>query len=161
MNLEGFPILTLVTFLPLVGAILVAVLPRTAARPVALGAALVTWVASLLLLIGYSAPEAGGFQYQEVHDWIPLFGIQYKLGVDGLSLLLVVLTTTLTWISMPWDAQFYPDGIKGWMAKIDAEPTGGISFDPNFLVEFEDGLRPHQVRLQGGDASSDSFCYAE
>ena len=30
--------------------------------------------------------------------WIPLFGIQYKLGVDGLSLILVVLTTTLTWI---------------------------------------------------------------
>jgi methanethiol oxidase len=61
----------------------------------------------------------------------------------------------------PWDAQFYPDGIRGWMAKIDAEPTGGIAFDEQFLVEFEDGLRPHQVRLQGGDASSDSFCFAE
>jgi methanethiol oxidase len=61
----------------------------------------------------------------------------------------------------PWDAQFYPDGIRGWMAKIDADPKGGIAFDTNFLVEFEDGLRPHQVRLQGGDASSDSFCYAE
>jgi selenium-binding protein 1 len=36
-----------------------------------------------------------------------------------------------------------------------------MSFDENFLVEFEDGLRPHQVRLEGGDASSDSFCYAE
>ena len=61
----------------------------------------------------------------------------------------------------PWDAQFYPDGVRGWMAKIDANPDGGIAFDKNFLVEFEDGLRPHQVRLQGGDASSDSFCYAE
>lgn len=61
----------------------------------------------------------------------------------------------------PWDAQFYPDGIRGWMAKIDVGPEGGMSFDPQFLVEFEDGLRPHQVRLQGGDASSDSFCYAE
>jgi selenium-binding protein 1 len=61
----------------------------------------------------------------------------------------------------PWDAQFYPDGITGWMAKIDADPAGGIAFDRDFLVEFEDGLRPHQVRLQGGDASSDSFCYAE
>jgi selenium-binding protein 1 len=47
------------------------------------------------------------------------------------------------------------------MAKIDADPSGGMSFDHDFLVEFEDGLRPHQVRLQGGDASSDSFCYAE
>jgi methanethiol oxidase len=61
----------------------------------------------------------------------------------------------------PWDAQFYPDGIRGWMTKIDADPSGGMAFDRDFLVEFEDGLRPHQVRLQGGDASSDSFCYAE
>jgi methanethiol oxidase len=60
----------------------------------------------------------------------------------------------------PWDAQFYPDGIRGWMAKIDAAPEGGLSADPRFFVEFEDGLRPHQVRLEGGDASSDSFCYA-
>jgi len=59
----------------------------------------------------------------------------------------------------PWDAQFYPDGINGWMTKIDAMPGGGITFDPNFFLEFEGGMRPHQVRLQGGDASSDSFCF--
>jgi selenium-binding protein 1 len=60
----------------------------------------------------------------------------------------------------PWDAQFYPDGIRGWMAKLDVNPAGGIAFDPGFLVEFENGMRPHQVRLDGGDASSDSFCFA-
>ena len=60
----------------------------------------------------------------------------------------------------PWDAQFYPDGIRGWMAKVDVLPGGGIRLDQDFLVEFEEGIRPHQVRLQGGDASSDSFCYA-
>src|SRR5262245_56897960 len=60
----------------------------------------------------------------------------------------------------PWDAQFYPDGIRGWLAKIDASQNGGIAFDPRFFVEFENGMRPHQVRLQGGDASSDSFCFA-
>ena len=59
----------------------------------------------------------------------------------------------------PWDAQFYPDGIRGWMARINAAPEGGITADPRFLVEFEEGIRPHQVRLEGGDASSDSFCY--
>jgi selenium-binding protein 1 len=58
-----------------------------------------------------------------------------------------------------WDEQFYPDGIKGWMAKIDVNPAGGITFDESFLLET-DGLRPHQVRLEGGDASSDSYCYA-
>ena len=60
----------------------------------------------------------------------------------------------------PWDAQFYPDGIRGWMAKLDVHPEGGIAFDRNFFLEFEEGMRPHQVRLQGGDASSDSFCYS-
>jgi methanethiol oxidase len=60
-----------------------------------------------------------------------------------------------------WDAQFYPAGIRGWLAKVDVDEERGMSFDRDFLVEFEDGLRPHQVRLQGGDASSDSFCYAE
>ena len=57
-----------------------------------------------------------------------------------------------------WDAQFYPEGIRGWMAKLDALPQGGMQFDPNFLLEFDE-LRPHQVHLEGGDASSDSYCY--
>jgi selenium-binding protein 1 len=56
------------------------------------------------------------------------------------------------------DSQFYPDGLRGWMAKIDADPQGGLAFDERFLLEF-DHLRPHQVRLEGGDASSDSYCY--
>ncbi len=60
----------------------------------------------------------------------------------------------------PWDAQFYPDGIRGWMAKANVGAAGGMTLDNRFLVEFEGGLRPHQVRLEGGDASSDSFCYS-
>ena len=99
MDLTGLPILTLVTFLPLVGAIAVAILPASAARPVALGFALLAWVVSLLLLVGY-LPGSAGFQFVETVDWIPFFGIQYKLGADGLSVALVVLTTTLSWISI-------------------------------------------------------------
>jgi selenium-binding protein 1 len=57
-----------------------------------------------------------------------------------------------------WDAQFYPDGIRGWIAKLDADPNGGLSVDPNFFVTF-DGERPHQIHLAGGDASSDSYCF--
>jgi len=59
----------------------------------------------------------------------------------------------------PWDAQFYPEGIQGWMVKLDAKPEGGMEIDPKFFVDGGD-LRPHQVRLDGGDASSDSYCYA-
>jgi selenium-binding protein 1 len=58
-----------------------------------------------------------------------------------------------------WDAQFYPEGIDGWMVKIDSEPDGGaFRVDPDFYVPY-DGERPHQIRLQGGDASSDSYCF--
>jgi selenium-binding protein 1 len=58
-----------------------------------------------------------------------------------------------------WDAQFYPEGIDGWMVKIDSEPDGGaFEVDPGFYVPY-DGERPHQIRLQGGDASSDSYCF--
>jgi selenium-binding protein 1 len=57
-----------------------------------------------------------------------------------------------------WDDQFYPDGIRSWMAKVDISPQGGMKLDANFFVDYGD-LRAHQVRLEGGDSSSDSFCY--
>ena len=57
------------------------------------------------------------------------------------------------------DPQFYPEGLDGWMVKLDARPEGGIELDPRFFIEWPDGYRPHQVHLQGGDASSDSYCY--
>jgi selenium-binding protein 1 len=59
----------------------------------------------------------------------------------------------------PWDEQFYPDGIRSWLVQVDAKPEGGIALDPKFFLEF-DGLRSHQVHLEGGDASSDSYCYS-
>jgi methanethiol oxidase len=57
------------------------------------------------------------------------------------------------------DEQFYPEGIEGWMVKLDAKPEGGIDFDEKFFVGWPKSHRPHQVRLEGGDCSSDSYCY--
>jgi methanethiol oxidase len=57
------------------------------------------------------------------------------------------------------DEQFYPDGIEGWMVKLDAPDGGGLSFDREFFLEWPKSHRPHQIRLEGGDASSDSYCY--
>ena len=110
-------ILTAITFLPLVGAILVAVAPARMARSLALGTALLTWVVSLLLVVGFAAgPEQSGFfQYVETVNWIPVFGIQYKLGVDGLSLILVILTTTLSWISILASFRPIKERIKEYM----------------------------------------------
>lgn len=57
-----------------------------------------------------------------------------------------------------WDDQFYPDLLTGWMARLNVGPNGGIEFDRAFFIDFGN-TRPHQVRLEGGDASTDSFCY--
>ena len=100
MSVGDIPILTIVTFSPLVGALLIAAAPARYARFLALAASLAAWVISLLLLIGFDPASTRPFQFMEALDWIPAFGIQYKVGVDGLSLILVVLTTTLTWISI-------------------------------------------------------------
>jgi methanethiol oxidase len=60
---------------------------------------------------------------------------------------------------LAWDAQFYPEGLRSWMVQLNVAPQGGISIDANFFVEFVD-RRAHQIRLEGGDSSSDSFCYS-
>ncbi len=102
MDIGGLPILSAIVFTPLIGALLIAFVPRERddlVRRLALGTALVTLGLSLVVAAGFSAAQPG-FQYVETADWIPAFGIQYKLGMDGLSLLLVVLTTTLTAISL-------------------------------------------------------------
>ena len=57
-----------------------------------------------------------------------------------------------------WDEQFYPEGVGSWMAKLDAAPNGGMNFDTRFLLQSED-YRVHQVHLEGGDSSSDSYCF--
>jgi len=61
-----------------------------------------------------------------------------------------------------WDEIFYPDGVGSWMAKLDADTaSGGLAADLSFFPHGDDfrGLRVHQTRLQGGDASSDSYCF--
>jgi len=58
-----------------------------------------------------------------------------------------------------WDDQFYPDGVPAAMVKADVGAEGGLSLDESFWVEFPEGYRAHQIRLEGGDCSTDSFCY--
>jgi selenium-binding protein 1 len=56
-----------------------------------------------------------------------------------------------------WDAQFYPEGVQSWLLKLDADEDGGLRPEPGFLLRTEQ--RAHQVHLEGGDSSSDSYCY--
>jgi methanethiol oxidase len=57
-----------------------------------------------------------------------------------------------------WDEQFYPDGIRTWFVQANASPDGSLALDSNFFLTNTEH-RLHQVRLEGGDTSSDSFCY--
>ena len=58
-----------------------------------------------------------------------------------------------------WDAQFYPPGVPGAMVKADVGADGGLTLDEGFWVDFPPGYGAHQIRLEGGDCSTDSFCY--
>jgi methanethiol oxidase len=63
-----------------------------------------------------------------------------------------------------WDEIFYPEGVGAWAARIDADTSGGgMKVDHRFFPNGDDfrGLRVHQTRLQGGDASSDSYCFVD
>ncbi len=99
-----FPILSVIVFLPLLGGIALLFFPQEqlgAIRWGALAFAGIDLVLSLILMLSYStintsATYLGTFHFSETVPWISAFGINYSLGVDGISLLLVVLTTLLT-----------------------------------------------------------------
>ncbi len=99
------PLLSLVTFLPLLGAaLLLLVRPRGevgqgTARRIALWTSLLVWVLSLALWLGFE-PGRAGFQFEERAEWMPRFGVSYHVGLDGISLLFVLLATTLTPIAV-------------------------------------------------------------
>jgi NADH-quinone oxidoreductase subunit M len=98
--MSDMPILSMIIFAPLLGALGIAFLPSSRpslVRFAALGISLLTFTLSLGMLLGIRA-QGGEFAFSEQLSWIPSFGITYHLGVDGLSGALVVLTTLLSWI---------------------------------------------------------------
>ena len=93
---------SIVTFLPIVGAVLLALLPRRADGALRVGALLVsllTFVASLPIWFRFDADSAD-YQFEEIVRWMPGLGVSYHVGIDGISLLLVLLTTFLTPIAL-------------------------------------------------------------
>lgn len=92
----NLPLLSIITFLPIAGALILLLLPNARLQKWwALGVSLATFGVSSLLWVGWKTGEAG-MQFVERLPWVPQFKIQYFLGVDGLSLFLVLLTTLLT-----------------------------------------------------------------
>jgi NADH-quinone oxidoreductase subunit M len=111
VNAAGFPVLSLITFLPLVGAGILCLLhgeDEAAMRNVrwaALWTSLLTFVISLVLWDKFDVSTAG-YQFRESAEWLPEFGVGYRMGVDGISVLFVLLATALTPICIlaSWDS---------------------------------------------------------
>ncbi len=95
--MDNFPILSTITFLPLVGALVIflwATISAENTRRIALVASLLSFAASVVMLINFDS-GVSGMQMTERFEWLPKLGIAYSMGVDGLSVLLVVLSTLL------------------------------------------------------------------
>ncbi|MBV9830626.1 MAG: NADH-quinone oxidoreductase subunit M [Marmoricola sp.] len=153
------PWLTVLWVLPVVGAVVVAALPRRAAgaapKQLALGFSAVTLVLAVVLAFSYKT--GGGRQFTEQVDWIKLFGAHYALGLDGLGLPLVLLTAILAPVVViaSWhDGDLSPRGPKAlfaWMLALEGLSLAVFSATDVFLfyVFFEATLIPVYFMVAG------------
>ena len=94
---DGMSTLTVLGIVPLVGALLIGLVPRgrdLLVKQLALLTSLVVLVITIGMCADY-APGGARFQFTEVHDWVPAFGVQYAVGVDGIALVLIALIAVL------------------------------------------------------------------
>jgi NADH-quinone oxidoreductase subunit M len=110
-------LLSIIIFLPLLGAFIILFLPKeskNAARGVAFGVTLLDFLISLPLFFDFQIGTTA-MQFVERHDWIPSLGISYHIGIDGISLFLVLLTTFLTPLCILGSWKSIQDKVKAFM----------------------------------------------
>ncbi len=149
--MTDWPILSTVTFLPLVGVVLILLIrddsenARRNIRSIALLTTAVTFVVSLFIWAGFDNSQAG-FQMVEKHDWLDS-GISYHMGVDGISMLFVILTTFLMPICILASWESIQTRVKAYMIAFLLLETLMIGVFCAldivlFYVFFEGGLIP-------------------
>ncbi|MCJ7606749.1 MAG: NuoM family protein [Thermoplasmata archaeon] len=130
---EGVPILSIIVLLPLVGAMATFMLGRHEryAKWLALGASAAAFVLSLAVTLAFVTDPVGadthnGYQFYESHAWIETLGINYIVGLDGISLPLFVLTTLLCMLSIvfSWDTEKRPKAYFGLMLMLEVGVLG-------------------------------------
>jgi len=122
------PVLSTLLFLPVAGALAVLLLGRgpsgaARARAAALAASLAAFAFSIQLWRGFD-PAAPGFQFAERYQWMPAWGVSYYLGVDGVTLLLVLLTTLLTPLVVLSSFSSVEKRVPGYLASLLFLETG-------------------------------------
>jgi NADH-quinone oxidoreductase subunit M len=153
----GFPILTVLIFLPLVGAIAVALIPagrELVVKPVGLLVAVAELALAATLVVEFKQGQAG-FQFTSVQPWISAFGIDWRVGVDGISLFLVAVTALLFPIAMIGPTiRGNAKSFLGWMLLLEAACMGTfLSLDLFlFFVMFEVTLVPGYFLISGWGA---------
>ena len=109
-----FPILTVITFTPLLGVILILLIPgerEDVIRRLSIVISLVPLVLAAILWLSYDQTR-GGIQFEQVVEWIPAVGIRYHVGVDGISVPLVFLTALLGTLSYFYSAYTIKERVK-------------------------------------------------
>jgi len=120
------PLVSIVTFLPGLTGLALLLVPRRAEgalRPAALVVAVVTFLLSLPLYVGFDA-ELIGYQFEEQARWMPTLGVSYHVGIDGISLLLVLLTTFLMPLALASAWGSIEDRVKEFVATMLILETG-------------------------------------
>jgi len=126
--LKTWPLLSTLIFLPAVGAVLLSFVPKgreEVMRGIALAVAALTFVLSLPLYVGFDGATSA-FQFDEKYDWIPTIGAGYHVGIDGLSLLMVLLTTLLSPLVILASWNDIRQRVKGYLAAMLLLETGMI-----------------------------------
>lgn len=147
------PLLTAIVLSPLVGALVIAAMPKSnrSIRHVGLLSALITFALTAVLLVAFTKGN-GDFQFVSEHEWLKAFGIEWKLGVDGISLFLVVLTGLM--FPIAFIGAGVTDNIKSftiWMLILQAGCLGSFLALDLFLffVCFEAVLVPMYFLVLG------------
>lgn len=112
------PILSTLIVVPIIGAVLLVFVPgenRTLAKWVAFITSLINLAMSLPLYFGFDA-DVAGYQFEEFSPWIPSLNVYYHLGIDGLSLFLVLLTTFLSAVAILSSWTAITEQVKSYMA---------------------------------------------
>jgi NADH-quinone oxidoreductase subunit M len=143
----GFPVLPAMVFVPFVSALLIAVIPRSRPelhRQIAIVAGLVTFVLSVAMLVQFDTAD-DGFQFVVTQTWVSSLDIKFFLGVDGISLFLVVLTGLLFPIALfAAKPDHDPKGYYAWLTLLMGGCMGAFMALDLFLffLMFEITLVP-------------------
>jgi NADH-quinone oxidoreductase subunit M len=146
----NFPILSVTLFAPLLGALLIMVIPREDVRTIrrlGVAFAFLTLILTTIIWVGVTQTGSGEMQYAELYPWIPAFDIWYSLGVDGLSAPLLFLTALLMTLALFYSARTVEVRVKEYCVLFLLLETGlfGVFLSLDlvlFYVFWEVGLVP-------------------